>query len=274
MIESAEQMVWLYRQPLGQGLNRMSKIIPETQIACLNEIEISCFALNLWCSLDGHDSQLRTDGVKVGIKAKGLLVSRTGLMVVFFVLPQLPNTILMISLHTHIPMPTIIVFSLHPYRLLAFLTFITRWNRRKVYFQLVASRAEILIFWTRRAMIIPLIVDVLLTFAADEVSVLDSAFGLVASWAAVQLFLIFVHVSPLLLLASENPDPVRYYFVILVSGLENVDVCQFEFVLLLFGQLNVGAEGRQSAAGVVACVGACLLPWSGSQGKPGARRIA
>ena len=128
MIESTKQMVWLNRQPLGQGLNRMSKIIPETQIACLDEIEISCFTLDLWCSVDRHDSQLRTNGVKVGIKAKGLLVCSTGLVVVFFSLSQLSNTIFMISLNTHIPMPTIIVFSLNANDLLALITLYTRGN--------------------------------------------------------------------------------------------------------------------------------------------------
>ena len=58
------------------------------------------------------------------------------------------------------------------------------------------------------------------------------------------LSLIFVDVSPLLLLARQNPDPVGYDFVILVSCLEYVDVCQLEFVLLLFGELNVRYDCR------------------------------
>lgn len=89
----------------------MREIIPETQIACLNEIEISCFPLDLWCSIDGHDSQLCTDGVKVGIKPKGLLVSSTVFMIVFFILFQLSNTIFMISFHIIITMPATIVFT-------------------------------------------------------------------------------------------------------------------------------------------------------------------
>jgi hypothetical protein len=208
MIESAEQVVWLYRQPLGQGLNGMSKIIPETQIACLDEIEISCFALDLGGSVDGHDSQLCTDGVKVGIKAKGLLVGRAGLVIVFFILPQAPDTIFMISLNTLTAMPAIIVFSLKTYLLSAFVTVFARRSPSMVYFQLMATRAEIFIFWTRCTMIIMFVIDVLLAFAADKVSILESAFGLVAFRAAVQLFLILVHVSPLLLLASQDPDPV------------------------------------------------------------------
>ena len=72
-----------------------------------------------------------------------------------------------------------------------------------------------------------------------------------------------MYISSLLLLACQNPDPVWYYFVILVSCLEYVDVCQLEFILLLFGQLDVRL-GRLTAAGLVTCLNGCLLPGSSS----------
>ena len=83
MIESAKEMIWLYRQPLGQRLNRLSEIIPETQITCLNEIEICSFPLDLWCSLNRHDSQLCANRIKVRIKAKSLLMGCAVFMIVF-----------------------------------------------------------------------------------------------------------------------------------------------------------------------------------------------
>lgn len=125
--------------------------------------------------------------------------------------------------------------------------------------------------------------NVLFAFAAHNFSSLNFLFRQMAFWAVIQLFLIFMHVSPLLLLARQNPDPVWYYFVILVSCLEYVDVCQLEFVLLLFGQLNVRIDRlcccMLSTAvlfwfGLVTCLDGCLLPGSSSRRQLGAVWVA